>query len=198
LSKDYAKLKKETVYLRRGTSTAIANPDEIAMMGSADETQITTPARPWVIIDGYSSAYLEDEETGEEYLVESIHIVNRGQVAAVSINPDIHLAHDKVHIVGPLPTLGPGEGIDAKIQNLRETLDRARASMGDKLRQPLREGSSLIKLLPLHLPLVIEYRSLDHNHWTTEHTISCTGYKIGFTMAHPNEPQEWTELPILE
>ncbi len=34
LNKDYGKLKKETVYVRRGSSTAIANIDEIASMGA--------------------------------------------------------------------------------------------------------------------------------------------------------------------
>ena len=36
LTKDFGKLKKDTVYLRRGSSTDIATPDEIARMGSAD------------------------------------------------------------------------------------------------------------------------------------------------------------------
>src|SRR5205814_6352646 len=33
LIKDSGKLRKETVYLRRGSSTAVAKPDEIAQMG---------------------------------------------------------------------------------------------------------------------------------------------------------------------
>lgn len=36
LTRDFGKLKKDTVYLRRGSSTDIATPDEIARMGSAD------------------------------------------------------------------------------------------------------------------------------------------------------------------
>ena len=40
LTKDYGKLKKDTVYLRRGSSTDIAKPDEIARMGTrADARQ---------------------------------------------------------------------------------------------------------------------------------------------------------------
>ncbi len=34
LNKDYGKLKKDTIYVRRGSSTAIADPDEIAKMGA--------------------------------------------------------------------------------------------------------------------------------------------------------------------
>jgi hypothetical protein len=37
LKQDYGKLKKHTVYVRRGSSTAIADPDEISRMGSALE-----------------------------------------------------------------------------------------------------------------------------------------------------------------
>jgi len=36
LKKDYGKLKKNVVYIRRGSSTAEASPDEIAKMGAAD------------------------------------------------------------------------------------------------------------------------------------------------------------------
>jgi hypothetical protein len=37
LTTDYGKLKRDTVYLRRGSSTDIAKPDEIARMGSRAE-----------------------------------------------------------------------------------------------------------------------------------------------------------------
>jgi hypothetical protein len=39
LNKDYGKLKKDTVYVRRGSSTAIADPDEIAKMGAGTATR---------------------------------------------------------------------------------------------------------------------------------------------------------------
>lgn len=39
LKKDYGKLKANTVYVRRGSSTSIALPDEIASMGTADHNQ---------------------------------------------------------------------------------------------------------------------------------------------------------------
>ena len=159
----------------------------------AAEAQLKVPLRPWVIIDNYSFAYLVDEETGEEFLSETVHIVNRGQVAAVSINPDIHLADGTARIVGSLPTLGPGESIDVRMRDLCEVLKRTRARMRDGLQQPI-EGSRLKRPLPLRLPLVIEYRSLDHKRWTTEHTISFTGYEIYFTMAHPDDPQLSTDL----
>lgn len=36
LTKDYGKLKKDVVYIRRGSSTAVASPDEIAKMGKVE------------------------------------------------------------------------------------------------------------------------------------------------------------------
>ena len=41
LNRDFGKLEKEKVYLRRGSSTDIATPDEIARMGSAKVTEGT-------------------------------------------------------------------------------------------------------------------------------------------------------------
>lgn len=43
LVKDYGKLKRDIVYLRRGSSTDIANPDEIARMGAAAISTIPVP-----------------------------------------------------------------------------------------------------------------------------------------------------------
>mgnify|MGYP005991153765 CR=1 FL=1 len=40
LKKDYGKLKSNTVYVRRGSSTSIALPDEIASMGAADNAEL--------------------------------------------------------------------------------------------------------------------------------------------------------------
>jgi hypothetical protein len=34
--------------------------------------------RPLVIIDGYEGIYVEDDKTGQRYLVDVLHIVNRG------------------------------------------------------------------------------------------------------------------------
>jgi len=43
LNRDYGKLKKETVYLRRGSSTAIAGIDEISKMGAGLKTSAAAP-----------------------------------------------------------------------------------------------------------------------------------------------------------
>jgi hypothetical protein len=44
LTKDYGNLKKDTVYLRRGSSTDIAKPDEIARMGSPLNLAASNPS----------------------------------------------------------------------------------------------------------------------------------------------------------
>lgn len=156
----------------------------------------TEPIRPWVIINKYTPTYLTDEETGEEYLSESIHIVNRGHAPAVNIIiPEIRFSGCATRLVGPLPaSLGPGESIDAKIRNLRETLDRARGKLPG-----LREARGLIRRLPLHIPLVIEYSGLDQSRWTTEHVISLNPpFEISFEIAHQDNLRQLTDLSILE
>lgn len=160
----------------------------------AAEAQLTMPPRPLLIIDYCSSFSRVDEETGEEYSSERVHIVNRGQAVAVNINPGIHLADRTVRLYGPLPTLGPGESIDAEIRDLRETLEFAHVSVRDKLQQPLEGSRSLTVTHPLRLPLIIEYGGLDHKPWKTEQTVSFDGWKIDFSVDHPNDLQQWTDL----
>ena len=41
---DFGKVRKEAVYLRRGSSTAIAKPDEIAQMGISDVDRVMSPS----------------------------------------------------------------------------------------------------------------------------------------------------------
>jgi hypothetical protein len=187
LKKDYGKLKKETVYLRRGTSTDIADPDEIAMMGSTAETQLVKLPRPLVTIDDYDTGTGEDEETGQEYLWEQVRIVNRGDAPAVSIvMPEIRLARKSACIRSHLRTIGPGEAIDADISGLRSTLEHVYRKM------PTPPGERKI----LYVPLVLEYRGLDHSCWTTEHAVSFNGWKVEVEIVH--ESQQWTDLSFLE
>jgi hypothetical protein len=151
--------------------------------------QLATPSGPCVIIDDYSSELVEYEETGQEDLRERIHIVNRGQSPALSIViPQINLAGRTARLLSPLRTLGSGEGTYAEILNLRQMLDR----VYQKVLWPPGPRT-------LRIPLVIEYRGLDHSRWTTPHAISFRAiWGISFAVAHPNDPQEWTDLSTLE
>lgn len=168
---------------RRGTSTDIADP-------GAAETQYAKLPRPWVIIDAYSARLVEDEETGEEDLWESVRIVNRGGAPAVSIViPRIRFAGRSAHLHSPLPTLGPSEAIVAELSGLRTTLDRGYR----KMPAPSKGSKTLL------LPWVIEYRGLDCDHWTTEHAISFDGWSTRvIPIVDPSEPQQWTNLSFLE
>ena len=145
--------------------------------------------RPWVTIDGYAGVYGEDGETGEEYLVETLHIVNRGQAPAVSIAiARIELFGRTARLLHPLPTLGPGEATDARILNLRYVLE----GVCDKL--PKVKG----RPWSVRLPLTVEYRDLNHDRLTTDHTITFNIMGISVGIAHPNEPQEWTDVSALK
>jgi hypothetical protein len=186
LMRDYGRLKKEMVYLRRGTSTDIADPDEIAMMGSAAEMQLVKLPRPWVTIDDYSAG-IDEDEVGQEYLWERIRIVNRGDAPAVSIViPEIRLARKSASLRSQLRTLGPGEAMDADMGGLRPTLEHVYRKMPD----------SPGERKTLRVPLLIEYRGLDHSCWRTEHAVSFDGWNTRVAIIH--EPQQWTDLSFLE
>jgi hypothetical protein len=67
--------------------------------------RLTGQPRPPVIIDSYEGTYMEDFETGEEVLVETLHIVNRGNVPAVSIEiPRISCHNRTTNLLRPIPT----------------------------------------------------------------------------------------------
>lgn len=52
LNKNYGKLTKKVVYIRRGSSTDIAEIDEIAKMGTSSTPRIESPERPVIYIVG--------------------------------------------------------------------------------------------------------------------------------------------------
>ena len=57
---DYGKVRKEAVYLRRGSSTATAKPDEIARMGIADVDWVGQPSVKLYLVDRNTGANLGD------------------------------------------------------------------------------------------------------------------------------------------
>ena len=163
------------------------------------EAKLAVPLRPWVIVNRYSTSWPEDEETGEEYLLESIHIVNRGEVPAVNIIiPDIRCSGHTVSFDSQVPTLGPGESTIVTTRGLIETLRSVSAGLWKKTAQGTKRKSGPIIYLPVSLPLKIEYRGPDHNLWTTEQKLSFTPPHIIFAVANPNDPQQWTDLSVLE
>jgi len=145
------------------------------------EGKLATIPRPWVVVDGYEGVYTEDAETGEEYLVENLRIVNRGNAPAVSVDiPSIQFTNRTARLLTPLPTLGPGESIETQILNLRYVMEAVKA------KTPTIQGQSW----SAGLPLTIGYRDPNHAHWETKQVIIYTVMGISFSILHPYEPQE--------
>lgn len=70
LRKDFARLKANTVYVRRGSSTSIALPDEIASMGSSDNGEIKkSPKLKAFIVSG------EHDEIQLDSIIQSVLLV---------------------------------------------------------------------------------------------------------------------------
>ena len=147
------------------------------------EAKLTVSPRPWVAIDGYEGVYAEDVETGEEYLVETLRIVNRGDAPAISIEiPPIQFTNRTARLLAPLPTLGPGDSVETRIINLRYVLE------GIQEKTPKVIGRSW----SVRIPLTIGYRDPKHAHWETKHAVLYNVMGISFGIVHPNEPQEWS------
>jgi hypothetical protein len=162
------------------------------------EAQLATPRKPWVVVNSYSPSWSVDDETGEDYLSESIHIVNRGEVPAVNIIiSDINGLGCTAKFDSQVQTLGPGESTSVTTWQLSEMLRGLSTDLW-KRTQGAERKSGLISYLPVSLPLKIEYRGPDHRLWTTEQKISFVTHKITFAIATPNDPQQWTDLSVLE
>jgi hypothetical protein len=145
------------------------------------ESKLADIPRPWVVVDGYESFYAEGAETGEEHLVETLRVVNRGDAPAVSIDiPTVQFTNRTARLLTPLPTLGPGESIETRILNLRYVMEAAKA------KTPTVQGQSW----SARLPLTIAYRDPSHAHWETRQEIIYTVMGISFGILHSTEPQE--------
>lgn len=171
-----------------------SRPGAVAMVGGAVEAEVGNPPRPWVLIDRYYSETIELEEDDQWYLLEKVHIVNRGNATAVNIViPEIHFAGRWTRVLMPLTTLGPDESTEVEMSGLKQTLDRVQAKVRESGLQARKGGP-----WSLCLRLVVEYRDLGHKSWVTEQTIRYNIFGIRFALIHPNEPQQWIDLSTLE
>jgi hypothetical protein len=153
------------------------------------ELHLAEQPRPWVIIDHYDFAYIKDDETGEESPAETLHIVNRGGAPAVSIKiPPIAiegigrkaelLKQDRFF-------LDPGESRTAQILNLKYVLEKVNQRRQKVIGRPWF----------VRIPLTVEYYDRNNVRWTTDHAITFNVRGISIDIVHPNEPQEWTDVP---
>lgn len=86
LKRDFGGLRKDVVYVRRGSSTAEANPDEIAKMGAA----AATAARADPVLDLQFAAIYKRRELGSQITVQSV-------VFEPLLNPEIFRPQPKSH-----------------------------------------------------------------------------------------------------
>lgn len=146
------------------------------------------PHRPWVTIDRYDAVYHEDEDTGEEYLIETLHAVNVGDESALSIRiAPITFMKRTAKLVEAPGVLRPAFEADLRIQNLRHVLE------GIRDRIPRAPGTPRI----VRLPLRVEYRDRGHRRWHTDHALEITIRGVTVSIAHPDESQEWTDVVAL-
>ncbi|MEP7011531.1 MAG: hypothetical protein ABJC13_14510 [Acidobacteriota bacterium] len=144
----------------------------------APGTIVTMPQRPWVVIDEYFREAVEHEETGQEYTVERVRIVNLGLASAVNINiPKISIGDRSSLVRGPFQSLQPGEFIHENVSNFNASLQRALLEVPMPSQGPR----------SLRIPFVIEYRGIDHRLWTTEQEVAYSVFGITFPVIHPNE-----------
>jgi hypothetical protein len=149
--------------------------DEYRRAESAEGKFATIP-RPFLVLDGYESVHVENAETGEEYLAEKVHIVNRGDAAAVSIEMSpVQFGSRTARFLKTLPTLGPGESIESEILNLRCVMEAVSAQT------PKIPGQSF----SARLPLTLKYRDPSHAHWETKQEIIYSLMDISFSILHP-------------
>lgn len=144
--------------------------------------------RPWVTIDRYDAVYGQDDETGEEYLVETLHTVNVGEESAVSIQiiPLQHFGRTASLLETPI-ALRPGYEADVRVINFRYVLEGVR----DRLRKAKGKASVV------RLPLEVHYRDRNHKRWSTQHVVTLSARGISVGLVHPDEAQDWTDLAAL-
>lgn len=92
IKKDFGKLKKDIVYVRRGSSTDIADPDEIARMGSNLSTSPVTD-EPLLRV----SFQKVDGNSAEHISVPSIPVLNKEEV--LKYISKIKISDDELHLI---------------------------------------------------------------------------------------------------
>lgn len=92
IKKDFGKFKKDMVYVRRGSSTDIADPDEIARMGS---NLSTSPIKdePFLRV----SFQRPDGNSAEHISVPSILVLNKEEVLKYIVK--IKMSDDELHLI---------------------------------------------------------------------------------------------------
>jgi hypothetical protein len=140
--------------------------------------------RPRVTVDGYSVAQ-DEKEQGEEYLVETLRIINRGDAPAIGVMMrPLQMSGRTARWFSSIPMLKPGESTEVRVLNLRRTLERA-AEKATKSK-----GHSL----SVRLPLIIECQDLQHERWITDHAVLFGIDGIRIDVVRASESPKWTSI----
>ena len=102
LKKDFANLKANTVYIRRGSSTAIALPDEIAKMGYSDQGEVKKSPKLRAFIAGG-----EHEEEQLEYAQRSVVVAKLPQKNEFPEYGIVQSPNSIAHLAASLPATSP-------------------------------------------------------------------------------------------
>ena len=139
--------------------------------------------RPRVMVEHFMLICREHEETGEEYYVEALRVLNVGEEPAVSLHIETpEFLGRAVQLREKPRVLRPGDTVDLEVRNMEKLVDSVRNS------RPHERGWSV------KIPLRVEYRDLDHRRWSTDHAVVSTVHGIVVEIVHPDEPPEWTDL----
>jgi hypothetical protein len=140
--------------------------------------------RPLITVEGYL-AEKDALARGEEYLVEKLRIVNKGDAPAVEISMrPLQISGRTARSFTSIAGLEPGQSTEIRILNLRRTLERA-AEKATKSK-----GHSLC----VRLPLTIEYRDSRNQQWITDHIVLFAIDGISMDVVRANEPPEWSSF----
>lgn len=161
---------------------------EAAVAGNQREVVQVAQRRPRIIVKRFILLCREHEETGEEYHVESLHVLNDGEESADSIHIVIpEFLGRAVQLLEKPTILRQGDEAYLEVQNLEKLAESIRHS------RPYERGWSV------KIPLTVKYRDRDHKCWSTDHAIVYTMKDwITVEIVHPDEPPEWTDLAGLE
>jgi hypothetical protein len=148
------------------------------------EAEAMREPRPLITVEGYS-AEKDALERGEEYLVEKLRVVNKGDAPALGISMrPLQISGRTARSFAPIAGLDPGQSTEIRILNLRRTLERA-AEKSTKSK-----GHSL----SVRLPLIVEYRDSRNQQWITDHVVLFGIDGIGMDVVRANEPPKWSSF----
>jgi hypothetical protein len=140
--------------------------------------------RPLITVEGYA-AEKDDLDRGEEYLLEKLSIVNKGDAPAVEITiRPLQMSGRTARAFTSVANLEPGQSTEIRVLNLRRTLERAAEKAAKS------KGHSLY----VRLPLTIEYQDSRNQQWITDHVVLFGIDGISVDVMRANEPPAWTSF----